>query len=420
MTAPSATNTPLAGIKIVDLTSVIMGPYCTQILSDMGAEVIKVESPEGDTLRAIPPARTKGSSALYRWLNRGKRSLSLNLKNPEAKALLLQLVRDADVLIHSMRPQAMAALELDYDRVKDLNPKLVYCNLFGFGSGGRYFGQPAYDDTIQAVSGMAMLQSELAGQPQYVATVMADKVCGLTAVYAVTSALLQRERNGGVGTEVEVPMFETMASFLLVEHLTGSLYDPPEGRTVYPRAISRERRPFPTADGFISVLAYNDKQWSAFADLTGRPELKVDPRFRTLQDRSRNVAQWCTTVSDALAQRTTAEWLPALEAAGIPAARVNTTQDLFNDPHLQDVDFFQTIEDPQDGPLRMPRPPVIFGKTPAPLRPAGPPLGHDTRSLLQGLGLSDQSIQELCARGIVVDPGQHTPSRAPTLAESTT
>ncbi len=404
MTAPSTSNLPLAGIKVIDLTSVIMGPYCTQILSDMGAEVIKVESPDGDTLRAIPPARTKGNSALYRWLNRGKRSLALNLKNSEARALLMELLRDADVLIHSMRPQAVAALGLDYARVREANPKLVYCNLLGFGRGGRYYGQAAYDDTIQAASGVAMLQSELTGQPQYVASVIADKVCGLTAVYAVTSALLQCERNGGQGTEVDVPMFETMASFMLVEHLVGSIYTPPEGRPIYPRSVSRDRRPFPTADGFISVLAYNDKQWNAFADLTGQPELKTDPRFRTLQDRSRNVTEWCTTISAALCQRTTAEWLPILESAGIPAARVNTTDDLFADPHLQDVHFFQTIQDPQDGPLRMPRPPVIFGQQPSPLRPAGSSLGHDTRSLLQGLGLSNEAIQQLCDRGIVVEP----------------
>ena len=416
MTVTASSSLPLAGIKVVDLTSVIMGPYCTQILADMGAEVIKVESPGGDTLRAIPPARTPGSSALYRWLNRGKRSLALNLKDAEAKDLLLQLLGDADVLIHSMRPQAIAALGLDYASVQAHNPRLVYCNLLGFGRGGRYFGQAAYDDTIQAVSGMAMLQSELAGQPQYVATVMADKVCGLTAVYAVTSALLQRERQGGAGTEVDVPMFETMASFLLVEHLAGALYDPPEGRPVYPRAISRERRPFPTADGFISVLAYNDKQWSAFADLTGQPDLKSDPRFRTLQDRSRNVAEWCNTISEALSQRTTAQWLPALEAAGIPAARVNTTEDLFLDPHLQDVGFFQILDDAQDGALRMPRPPVIFGQQPASLRPAGPPLGQDTRTLLKGLGLSDEAIAQLCARGIVVDPAHGTQS----LTESAT
>lgn len=391
---------PLSGIKVIDLTSVIMGPYCTQILCDMGAEVIKVESPGGDTLRAVPPARTADSSALFRWLNRGKRCVMLNLKEAEGRDLLLQMLSGADVLIHSMRPQAIEALGLDYASVRTLNPRLVYCNLLGFGRGGRYFGQAAYDDTIQAASGLAMLQAELTGTPQYVSSVVADKVSGLTAVYAVTSALLQRER-GGSGQELDVPMFETMASFLLVEHLGGAVYTPPEGRPVYPRAVAPERRPFATKDGHISVLAYNDKQWQAFADLAGRPALKTDARFKTLRDRSSHVAAWCATLAETLRERTTAEWLPALEAAGIPAARVNATEDLFTDPHLCDVGFFQQVPDAQDGPLRMPRPPVVFGGVPSSAQSGGGALGADTAAVLRELGLSEERIQELDSRGIV-------------------
>lgn len=394
---------PLAGIKVIDLTSVIMGPYCTQTLCDMGAEVIKVESPEGDTLRAIPPARTRGNGALFRWLNRGKHSVVLNLKQAEGRALLLRMLEGADVLIHSMRPQAMQALGLGYEAVRAVNPRIVYCNLLGFGRGGRYFGQAAYDDTIQAVSGMAMLQAEQGGTPRYVSTVIADKIGGLTAVYAVTAALLQRERGGG-GQEVEVPMFETMASFLLVEHLGGAVYTPAEGRPVYARAVSPERRPFATRDGYISVLAYNDKQWHAFADLVGRAELKTDPRFRTLRDRSDNVAEWCATLAAALGERTTAEWLPAFEAAGIPAARVNATDDLFTDPHLVDVGFFQQVDDAQDGPLTMPRPPVVFDGKPTPVQPGGPALGADTAAVLRGLGLSEERIRQLAAQGTVGVP----------------
>jgi crotonobetainyl-CoA:carnitine CoA-transferase CaiB-like acyl-CoA transferase len=230
--------------------------------------------------------------------------------------------------------------------------------------------------------------------------VVADKVSGLTAVYAVTSALLQRERGGG-GQEIDVPMFETMASFLMVEHLTGAVYTPSEGRPVYPRSVSPERRPFATRDGYISVLAYNDKQWRAFADIAGRPELKTDPRFCTLGDRSRNVAEWCATLSEMLGERATAEWLPVFEAAGIPAARVNSTEDLFSDPHLVEVGFFQVVDDAQDGPLRMPRPPVIFNGTPSTVHPGGHALGADTLDVLRELGLSTQQINELSDRGIV-------------------
>lgn len=391
---------PLEGVKIIDLTSVVMGPYCTKILGDMGAEVIKIESLEGDSLRFLPPARTDGVSAVFRWLNRGKRSVVLNLKESEGHALLLRLAKDADVIIHSMRPQAIQALGLDYESIKEQNSKIIYCNLLGYGRGGCYFGKAAYDDNIQAISGMAMLQAERNGKPDYISTVIADKISGLSAVYAVTAALFNRERNGA-GVEVDVPMFEIMASFLLVEHLSGTIYDPPEGRAVYPRAVTPERRPFATVDGYISVMAYNDKQWRAFSEITGRPELMTDPRFRTLNDRSKNARDWCNALAEELLKRTTNDWIRVLDAAGIPAARVASTDDLFNDPHLREVGFFQSINDAQDGVLKMPGPPVIFGGKRSRLSNAGRPLGADTRDVLRQLGLDDVQIEQLHEQGLI-------------------
>lgn len=391
---------PLAGVRVLDLTSVMMGPYCTQILADLGADVIKVESPEGDVLRALPPARTPGNSAIARWLLRGKRSVVLNLKTNEGRELLLDLARQADVFIHSMRPQAIESLGLDYAAFRAVNARLVYCNLYGFGRGGRYAGMAAYDDTIQAACGLAMLQKEMLGTPSYVASVVADKICGLTGVYAVTSALLHRERTGH-GQEVDVPMFETMTSFVLVEHLAGAVYTQDQGPPVYRRAVSPSRRPYATQDGFISVLVYNDKQWKAFAQLVGKPALATDPRFASLSDRSRNVDEWCAAVAAELTRLTTDEWLDQLSRAGVPAMRLNTTEDLLTDPHLQDVNFFVEVEDPQDGRLRMPRPPVIFSDAPCQVSEGGPALDADTDAVLAHLGLSAERIRGLRERGAI-------------------
>lgn len=407
MTSTARTG-PLAGTKVLDLTSVIMGPYCTQILADLGAEVIKIESPAGDTLRDIPPARTPGNGASFRWLNRGKRSVVLDLKQAQARSALLELAREADVFVHSMRPQAIAELGLEYAAFDKVNPDLVYCNLYGFGRGGRYAGMAAYDDTIQAACGLAMLQREMLGQPSYVASVVADKICGLTAVYAIMAALLHRER-GGPGQEVDVPMFETMASFVLVEHLGGQLFTPPMGRPVYARAASPARRPYPTRDGFISVLVYNDKQWQAFTRLVNRRDLGSDPRFGSLRQRSLNVDAWCNAVAEQIAQRETAQWLQELPAIGVPAMALNSTDDLFNDPHLKDVGFFAEVQDAEDGPLRMPRPPVVFHRTPSTLHPGGPRLGQDTEQVLAGIGLDAAQIQRLRQDGWVQTAGTPPP-----------
>lgn len=393
---------PLSGMRVLDLTSVMMGPYCTQVLADMGADVIKIESPEGDSSRAVPPARASGNGSQFRSLNRGKKGVVIDMKKPDGRAAFLDLARTADAVVQSMRPQAVAKLGIGYEEVAAVNPSIVCCNLLGFGRGGPYDGMAAYDDIIQACSGLVMLQNELLGEPQYMPTVLADKVTGLTGVYAVLAALLHRERTGE-GQEVDVPMFETMTSFVLVEHLAGQGFEPPLGRPVYPRVVAPSRKPFRTADGHLAVLVYNDRQWCRFAEIAGRPDLIDDPRFAGLRARSQNIDAWNGVVGEILATRSSDEWMQVLGEAGVPAMRLNRTDDLFTDPHLDAVGFFRLIEDPTDGKLRFPGAPVRFGRTPGGFDRAGPLLGEHTVQTLRDAGFDEERIQALLASGAVVD-----------------
>ena len=262
---------PLAGVRVLDLTSVLMGPYTTQIMADLGADVIKVESPSGDTTRSLPPGPEDDLGAMFMNVNRGKRSIVLDLKDKKGRDALLRLAKDSDVFIHSMRARAIGRLGLAYEDVKAANPDLIYANLYGYGRTGPYADYPAYDDIVQAASGIVALQASLSqGEPTYLATVVADKVAGLTAAYAIMAALFERERNGG-GQEIEVPMFETLTSFSMLEHLCGAMFDPPIGPTGYPRALSPQRRPYRTSDGYIAVMIYNDRHWTNFFDAIGNP-----------------------------------------------------------------------------------------------------------------------------------------------------
>lgn len=392
---------PLAGVTVLDLTSVLMGPYATQIFADLGADVIKVEDPRGDTTRFLPPAPSHGRGAMFINLNRGKRSLALDLKQPVARAALLTLARGADVFVHSMRAGAIRRLGLDYAALREANAEIIYANLYGFGRGGRYRDYPAYDDIVQAASGLADLQARLnGGEPAYLATVVADKVAGLTAAYAIAAALFAREKGVG-GQEIEVPMFETLASFALTEHLCGSLFDPPLGPPEYPRVVSPERRPYRTRDGYLGVMIYTDQHWRAFFDAIGNPEWSCDDMFASITSRTHNIGAVLGRLSDVFVQRTNDEWMAALTAAQVPAMPIKSLTDLLDDVHLADAGFW-VERDSDDGHMRFPAIPTDFSATPGEIGDPGPAHGADGEEILRSAGLSAEAVAELKASGALV------------------
>lgn len=407
----SATSTiaadapPLAGLRVLDLSSVVMGPYCTLILAQLGAEVIKLESLEGDIIRNLGPTRQPGMAGTFHYLNAGKRSISVDLSKPEGRDICMRIAAGADILVHSIRPKAIANLGLDYASLSGINPDLIYCNLFGFGRGGRYFGKPAYDDTIQAVSGLAMLEAEMHGEPTYVTSVFADKLTGMAAVYAILAAVITRSRGRG-GQEIDVPMFETMVQCLLAEHATGSVFEPPLSDPVYTRTTNPFRRPFRTADGYLSVIVYNQKQFEAFCRVAGREELLGDQRFATFAARSLNASAYYETLGTILAGKSNAAWDALLGPAEVPCMIVNHTRDLYDDPHLADVDFFTRLSDHDGGEMKLPRFPISFHGTPLQKPDSAPRLGQDTEDILAGLGCSPEEIGKLVRNGIVVSTGR--------------
>ncbi|WP_103730879.1 CaiB/BaiF CoA-transferase family protein [Novosphingobium sp. HII-3] len=391
---------PLAGVRVLDLTSVLMGPYATQIFADLGADVIKVESPQGDTTRFIPPGPDASRGAMFLNVNRGKRSIVLDLKQPEARFALLRMAQGADVFIHSMRSSAIGRLGLDYAALQSANPKIIYANLYGFARSGPYRDYPAYDDIVQAASGIVDLQARLSGgQPTYAATVIADKVAGLTGAYSVIAALYARERSG-VGQEIEVPMFETLVSFAMVEHLCGSLFVPPEGPPEYPRATSEARRPYRTADGYIGVMIYNDKHWRAFFEALGDPEWSQDPMFASMRSRTQNIGAVLAKVAEVIETRSTGEWVELFRKAHIPATPIKSLTDLLDDPHLVETGFWQERKTPA-GILRFPGIPTTFSETPGAIGDPGPALGGESLDVLREAGFSTEEIADLQAIGAV-------------------
>jgi crotonobetainyl-CoA:carnitine CoA-transferase CaiB-like acyl-CoA transferase len=373
---------PLSDVRVVDLTHMVMGPYCTQIMADMGADVIKVEPPGGDNTRYISVGPEPGMSGVFVNVNRGKRSVVLDLRSDEGKDTLRALIGRADVFIHSMRARAIAALGLSYEEVSAGNPSIIYTNCYGYGRRGPAANLPAYDDTIQAECGLPFAQAQLTGTASYVGTIMADKIAGMTAMYATVMALFHRERTG-VGQEVEVAMFETMAAFMLVEHANGAMFSPPLGAAAYPRAVAPNRKPYRTKDGYLSALVYNDKQWSAFIDAV-QPAWAGD-HFATLAQRACQVNTVYALLGETFLERTTQEWLDLLRSLDIPAAPVRTLDDLFDNPHLNQVGFFETVDTP-NGPVRFPGPPTWFSQTPARIAGPAPRLGAHTAEIMDELG----------------------------------
>lgn len=351
---------PLAGVRVLELATTLMGPYAAMMLAQLGADVIKVEAPGGDINRNVGDATGLGMAPGFINANLGKRSIELDLRRAEDRTTFHDLIRWADVFVHNRPPGGAARLEVDYASLRDVNPALIHCSAIGFGSAGPYRDLPAYDDVIQAVSGLAWVQGP--ERPEYMKSAIADKICGLMVSGAITAALFERERSGQ-GQAIEVPMFETMAGVMLLEQQQGWVFDPPRGETLYSRTASPYRKPYATKDGVLSVVVYTDRHWSSFFEIVGRPELNTDPRFNTVRARTENIDELYQIVEECLATRATAEWIELLRAARIPAMPVNSLTDLFSDPHLVETEFFREGTQPEIGAVRTPRHPASFSRT---------------------------------------------------------
>ncbi|MGZ8211839.1 MAG: CaiB/BaiF CoA transferase family protein [Burkholderiales bacterium] len=394
---------PLEGVRIVDLSSVVVGPLATQILADHGAEVIKVESPAGDLGRTIGGLGiTPGMGPKFLHLNRNKRSLVLDLKKPAGHAALLKLIERADVLVWNVRPPSMARMKLSYDEVRAVNPRIIYCGMFGFGQQGRYRDKPAYDSIIQGSAGVAALYHRAAGEPRYLPMVMADKTVGLIAVQMILMALFHRERTGE-GQSIEIPMFENMAAFVLSEHMYLKTFDPPRGPTGDPRLLDPQAKPLATKDGFICVSANTQAQAFALFDAIGRSELKTDPRFSTIPARFRNVGEYFRIRAEALREKTTAEWLAIFEERDVPAMPYHTLDSLMEDPHLEDVAFFEKVRHPTEGTIvNMNLPNKLSSGARRDFTPA-PKIGQHSVEILRELGYADEDIDRLVADKVTLD-----------------
>jgi crotonobetainyl-CoA:carnitine CoA-transferase CaiB-like acyl-CoA transferase len=394
---------PLEGVRVVDLTSVVVGPLATQILADHGAEVIKVESPSGDMARTIGGVGvTPGMGPKFLHLNRNKRSIVLDLKQPAGHKVLLQLIERADVLIWNVRPAAMARMKLSYKDVCAVNPKIVYCGMFGFGQGGRYREKPAYDSIIQGSAGVAALHHRAAGEPRYLPMVIADKTVGLIAVQMIVMALFHRERTGE-GQSIEIPMFENMAAFVLQEHMYMKTFRPPRGETGDPRLLDPQQKPLATKDGFICISANTNAQAFAFFDAIGRPELKTDPRFDSIPARFRNVSAYFELRAAALKQKTTAEWVEIFDRADVPAMPYHTLDSLMEDPHLDEVGLFRTVDHPTEGKIVEIALPSTLSRGARRDFKAAPKLGQHSVEILGELGYDSDAVAQLLSSKVTLD-----------------
>ena len=385
---------PLSGLKVLELTSVVLGPWAAQTMADMGADVIKIEAPFGDSNRQLGASRNPGMAALYLSNNRNKRSLVLDLKQDSARDALLAIVKDCDVFLHNNRPQVMTKLKLEYEDIKSVNENIIYCGTYGYSKDGPYGEKGALDDSIQAVSGVAALNELVLGEPRYLPTVVADKTTAITVVYSILAALFHRERTG-VGQEIEVPMFETMVSFVMAEHIWGEVFEPKLGEAGYTRLMSHHRKPYKTKDGYIAVLPYMNNHWQTFCEKAEREDLIEDERFKDLSSRVKNIDDTYSETGKILATKTTQEWLDIFAETKVPVNVVNSLEDLFHDPHLQAVDFWQSFEHPTEGQLKMPGFPSKFSKTPASIRKHAPKLGEHSKEILAEAGIDEETINKM-------------------------
>ena len=388
---------PLAGVRIVDLSINVLGPLATQILGDMGADIIKVETPRGDDNRRTGPTRGKDMAAMFLTFNRNKRSIVLDLKRKDHMDALMRLVDGADVFVHGMRPKAAEKLGIGYQAIAARNPKIIYAYGAGYRQDGPLADQPAFDDVIQAASGVAGVIGRATGpdaDPRYMPTVIVDKLCAYVLASSISMALYARERTG-IGQQVQVPMMETAAAFMLHEHLFFGAFDPPKGPVGYSRMFTPHRRPYPTQDGHIGVVAINDEQWRRLLTALGRPELTADERFATIDQRTIHIDTVYGVVGEMLKHKTTAEWQTILDAADVPNSPVRRIEDLPNDPYLKETGFFQHQDHPTEGKIITTSIPVQFSATPGALRQHAPVLGEHTAGVLAEAGFSSDEIQAL-------------------------
>jgi crotonobetainyl-CoA:carnitine CoA-transferase CaiB-like acyl-CoA transferase len=390
---------PLADVRVVDLTTVVVGPICTRTLADYGADVIKVEAPGGDLLRTMAEgSRHPGMSGKFINFNRNKRSIVLDLKKPEGHAALLRLIARADVFVSNVRPEALARAGLDHANLSKDNPRLIHCSILAFGRGGRYFNRPAYDPVIQSLSGVAGTLARATGEPRFVPMVMSDHTSGLIAAQCIGFALYRREKTGR-GEAIDVPMLENMASFVSSEHLGAATFDPPVGPTGDGRLLSPNYRPLPTKDGYITIRPNTNAQAFAFFDAIGRPELKTDPRFDSAAARTKNAAAYFEVHKEGLVQKTTDEWVEIFDKLDVPAARYNSIDDLLTDPHLKDVGFFKEEDHPSEGRLRRTRLANTFSGGARKDETHAPLMGEQTREILAEAGYAQPEIAALLAAG---------------------
>ena len=399
---------PLNGLRVIDLTSVLMGPCCTQMLGDLGADVIKVESPDGDMVREIGPARHHDMGPIYLNANRSKRSVVIDLKTEQGLALIFRLLSDADILVYNVRPQAMERLGLSYEKVREVNPRIIYAGVFGYAQEGPYAARPAYDDLMQGASTLASLFSRSGGgPPRYVPNALCDRITGISAVGQILAAVYERTASSE-GQRLDIPMFETMVNFVLSDHLGGLSYDPPLDGGGYARQLSPSRRPYKTRDGYVSALIYTDKQWRSFYKLIGREEeFDLNPRISSFAARAVHIDEIYAGLEAILATRTTQEWLTGLTQADIPATVVHDLDSIFDDEHLKATGFFEPEDHPSEGRLTRMRFPGTWSRTQPAARRHAPRHGEHTREVLREAGVPDAEIRKLASDHIiaVAEPG---------------
>ncbi|WP_374448296.1 CaiB/BaiF CoA transferase family protein [Stella sp.] len=397
---------PLAGVRVLDLTTVLAGPFATHLLADQGADVVKIEAPGGDITRTVGRSHEPGMASIFQHINKNKRSLVLDLKRPEGRTALLRLAADADAFVFNMRADAMDRLGLGLAAVRAVNPRIVYCGFAGYGRDGAYAGRPAYDDLIQGLTGIPDLAARAGGgEPRYAPMSMADRIVGLYGANALLMALFRQARTGE-GAAVEVPMFEAMAHFVLVEHMFYRSFEPPLGPAANPRGLDPNRKPLPTRDGHVCLLPYSDRQWQTLFGLLGRADMQADPRFATFTGRLEHVRELYAFLAAAMREETTAHWLARFAEADIPAAPMNSLEELLDDPHLRSVDFWQPLTKAggtrfihMDSPLgwnEWPR--GTLALEPAPL------LGQHSAEILAEAGFTPAEVAAMACDGVTLVP----------------